>query len=58
MGIGERSGAVALSLQEETLDEEFIESPQIQMYLLTEIPGPLAITNLHGKRISPNPCYK
>ena len=35
MGIGERSGAVALSLQEETLDEEFIESPQIQMYLLT-----------------------
>ena len=44
MGIGERSGAVAVSLQEETLDEEFIESPQIQMYLLTETPGP--------------PCYK
>ena len=28
------------------------------MTLLTEISGPIAIINLHGKRISPNPCYK
>jgi hypothetical protein len=35
IGLGEHSGVVAVSLREETLDEQFLEAPSIQMYLLT-----------------------